>query len=162
MDETMGTVPVELSPQPTEESEPEQPSPEAAQAAPRSEGRRTQLRRVSDSLQILSTEVGRFRKSHEVSTKTLKAEVSSLRKEFATHVRSRDLGAHAKAHEADTKRLEKQIALLRSDLASLKTLMAKEGARSRAREEAALSKVIAKVKAPRAAKPIRAKPKEKR
>jgi hypothetical protein len=134
---------------------------EAPRAAPRAEGRRTQLRRVSDSLQILSTEVGRFRKSHEVGVKSLGAQVASLRKEFTTHVRSKDSGAHARAHAVDTARLEKQISLLRSDLASLKTTIAKDAAKSRAREEAALSRIIAKAKASRPAKKAKASKKKR-
>ena len=163
-EEQMDTAPVEMSQQPEEEmeAEPEEMGVEAPRPAPRAEGRRTQLRRVSDSLQILSNEVGRFRKSHEVSTKTLQAEVASLRKEFTTHIRSKDSGAHAKDHEANTRRLEKQITLLRSDLASLKAQMAKEATKSRAREEAALSRIIAKVKAPRPAKTQTKSSKKKR
>ncbi len=157
-EEPMGTSPVETS-EPTEhiETEPQEAGAEAPAATARTEGRRAQLRRVSDSLQILSTEVGRFRKSHEAGAKSLEAQVTSLRKEFAAHIRSKGSGAHARAHEADTKRLEKQIALLRSDVASLKAQLAKEGAKSRAREEAALSKIIAKVKGPRPAKKPQAK-----
>ena len=159
------TAPVEVPQQPTEEMEetaPEKASTEAPQDGPRLEGRRTQLRRVSDSLQILSNEVGRFRKSHEVSTKTLQAEVASLRREFASHTRSKESLAHTRAHEADTKRLERQITQLRSDLASLKTSMAKEAAKSRAKEEAALSKIIAKVRGSRPAKKALTKPTKKK
>ena len=136
-------------------------SGETAPAAPQTEGRRTQLRIVRENLQSLSTEVGRFRKSHEVSTKKLEAQVTSLRKDLAKHVRSKDLGVHVKSHEIGTKRLEKQIASLRSDLASLKSQMAKDAAKSRAREEAALSKIFAKVRAP-AKKPQAKSSKKKR
>ncbi len=159
-EEQMGTAPVEMAPEAAEEEEEvehEEARIEAPKARPKAEGRRTQLRRVSDSLQILSNEVGRFRKSHEVSSKSLEAQVAALRKEFTAHIRSKDSGGHAKAHE----RLEKQITLLRSDMASLKTLMAKEAAKSRAREEAALSRIIAKVKASRPAR-AQAKPSKKK
>jgi len=161
----MGNTSADMAQEPAEEmqeSEPAEMSMEAPSAAPRAEGRRTQLRRVSDSLQILSNEVGRFRKSHEVSTKSLESQVASLRKDLSTHLRSKDLGAHAKAHESDTKRLEKQIALLRSDLGSLKTQMAKDAAKSRAREEAALSRVIAHVKASKPVKKIQARTSKKK
>jgi uncharacterized protein involved in exopolysaccharide biosynthesis len=144
------------------ESESQEVGVEAPEAAPRSEGRRTQLRRVSDSLQILSTEVGRFRKSHEVGVKSLESQVASLRKEFVTHIRSKDSGAHAKAHVADTKRLEKQIKSLRSDLASLRAQIAKEAAKSRAREEAALSRIIARAKASKPAKKAQARTSKKK
>ncbi len=154
----MGTATVEAS-EPAEQMEvqPQEAGVEAPTATARTEGRRTQLRRVSDSLQILSTEVGRFRKSHEAGAKSLESQVASLRKEFAAHIRSKDSGAHARAREANTKRLEKQIALLRSDVASLKAQLAKEGAKSRAREEATLSRIVAKVKGPRPAKKPQAK-----
>jgi Zn-dependent M32 family carboxypeptidase len=88
--------------------------------------------------------------------------VASLRKELSTHLRSKDLDAHSRAHESDTKRLEKQIALLRSDMGSLKTQMAKEAAKSRAKEEAALSRVIAHVKASKPAKKIQARASKKK
>ncbi len=159
-EELTGTAPVEMPPEATEEeeeAEPEEVRIEATRAGPKTEGRRTQLRRVSDSLQILSNEVGRFRKSHEVNAKSLEAQVASLRKEFAAHIRSKEAGGHTKAREADSKHLEKQITLLRNELASLKTQMAKEAAKSRAKEEAALSRIIAKVKASRPAKPSKKK-----
>jgi hypothetical protein len=60
----------------------------------------------------------------------------------------------------DTARLEKQISWLRSDLASLKTTIAKEAAKSRAREEAALSRIIAKASKP--AKKAKAKASKKK
>jgi len=128
-----------------------------APTAPQPEGRRTQFRIVRESIQNLSIEVGRYRKSHEASAKRLEAQVSALRKDLATHVHSKDLAVHAKSHVSDTKRLENQIATLRSELASLKGQMAKEAAKGRAREEAALSRIISKVRAPKPAK----KPKQK-
>jgi len=145
------------------EPTPGMPAAEATEASgetpttPQPEGRRTQFRIVRESIQNLSIEVGRYRKSHEVSAKKLEAQVSALRKDLATHIHSKDLVVHAKSHESDTKRLEKQITTLRSELASLKGQMAKEAAKGRAREEAALSRVMAKVRAPKPAK----KPKQK-
>ena len=164
-EEEPNTGPVEMPMQPSEEmAEAQAPeeSSEAPAATPQPEGRRTQLKRVRDSIQILSNEVGRFRKSHEVSTKKLEAQVASLRKDLATHTRSSDLGKHIKSHDAGSKRLEKQIASLRGELVSLRSQMAKDAARSRAREEAALSKITAKIKTSRPAKKLEAKRRKKR
>ena len=163
-EEEPNTGPVELPMQPNEEMEshaPEETS-ETPAAVSQPEGRRTQLRRVRDSIQILSNEVGRFRKSHEASTQKLEAQVASLRKDLATHVRSSDLGKHLKSHEAGNKRLEKQIASLRSELVSLRSQMAKDAAKSRAREEAVLSRIRTKIKTSRPAKKHRASRPKKR
>ena len=160
-DTALPEMPMEPSEETQEARAPEAGS-EAPPTAPQPEGRRTQFRIVRESIQALSIEVGRYRKSHEASAKRLEAQMSSLRKDLATHIHSKDLGVHVKSHQADTKRLEKQITSLRSELASLKGQMTKEAAKSRAREEAALSKVIAKVKAPRPAKKAQAKPVKKR
>jgi len=163
-EEQMGTAPSEMASEEVEE-EPSAESPEvsgeARQAPSQAGGRRTQLRIVRESIQALQVEVGRYRKSHEATAKKLEAQVATLRKELAFHARSQDLGAHTKSHVSDTKRLEKQMASLRSDLSSLKSQMAKEAAKSRAREEAALSKIIAKVKAPRPAKKAQASKKKR-
>ena len=113
---------------------------------PQTGGRRTQLKIVRESIQSLSNEVSRFRKSHEASAKKLETHMKSLRKDLATHARSRDLREHVKSHAIETKRLEKQIATLRSEMSSLKSQMAKDAARSRTWEKAALSKIIPKVK----------------
>jgi chromosome segregation ATPase len=131
------------------------PAPEVASVTPQAqaqpvEGRRTQLKIVRETVQSLSRDIGNFRRSHEVSVKRLEKQVASLRKELAVHARSKDLGNHVKSHEADTKRLEKQVTTLRNELVALKNQIAKEAAKSRAREEAVLSKVLAKV---RTAKP---------
>ena len=117
------------------------------EAAPPAEGRRTQLKIVRETIQSLSRDVGSFRKSHEASVKRLEAQVASLRKEFAIHSRSKDLSSHVKSHETDTKRLEKQVATLRNELTALKVHISKEAAKTRAREEASLSKMLAKVRA---------------
>jgi ribosomal protein L29 len=134
----------------------------APQEAPHAEGRRAQLRVVRDSIQILSNEIGRFRKSHEASAEKLEAQVASLRKDLAAHVRSKDLGEHIKKHETGNRRLEQQITSLRKELASLRSQMAKEAARSRVREEAALSKIAAKVRAARPAKKSKTKPSKRK
>jgi len=54
------------------------------QAGPPVEGRRTQLKRVRENIESLSRDVGRFRKSHESSTKRLEKQVASLRKDLAS------------------------------------------------------------------------------
>lgn len=126
--------------QATEISETPQAPPQAV------EGRRTQLKIVRETVQSLSRDVGSFRKSHELSTKKLEKQVASLRKELAVHARSKDLSNHVKSHESDTKRLEKQVATLRNELVSIKSQIAKEAAKSRVREEAVLSKMLAKVR----------------
>jgi hypothetical protein len=142
---TWGATPT----QPNEET-PAVQAPEVSSvttpAPPQAGGRRTQLKIVRESLESLSKDVESFRRSHEASTKKVEAHLASLRKELVTHIHSKDLGEHVKSHEADTKRLEKQIAALRSELVSLKSQVAREAAKSRAREEAALSRIIAKVR----------------
>ena len=148
-EETMAT-PAEM-PEQSAEEKPEMGG-EAPPAAPQGGGRRSQFRIVRESIQSLEIEVGRYRKSHEASAKKLEAQMASIRKDMTTHVRVKDLGAHFKSHQADTKRLERQITTLRSELASLKSQMAKEAAKSRAKEEAALSRIMAKVKTARSAK----------
>jgi exonuclease VII large subunit len=151
--------------QPNEEVRPAQ-APEVSnvpQPAPAKVGRRrAQLKIVRESIQSLSRDVENFRKSHEASTKKLEAHLASLRKELATHIRSKDLGVHVKSHAAETKRLEKQIAKLRNDLVAFKGQMAREAAKSRAREEAALSGIAAKVKLAKPSKKPRAKSSRKK
>jgi predicted RNase H-like nuclease (RuvC/YqgF family) len=144
----------EMSTQPVEETStpPEGPA-EGSPAPPQAGGRRTQLKVVRESVESLSREVGHLRKSSEANTKKLEAHMKSLRKELGAHARSKDLGKHAKSHRADTARLEKQMASLRKDMASLKSEMAKEAARSRAHSEAAFAKFAAKVKAAKQQKP---------
>lgn len=125
---------------------------------PQAGGRRTQLKIVRESIQSLSDEVSRFRKSHEASTKKLETHLTSLRRELATHARSKDLSEHVKSHAVDTKRLEKQIVTLRSEMNSLKSQMAKDAAKSRAWEKVALSKIVSKVKTARKLKKTRTRP----
>jgi ribosomal protein L29 len=147
-EEEVSAEPVEIAPEPVEEmmADTQETSSGAPSAAQEAGGRRTQFRIVRESIQALSVEVGRYRKSHEASAKKLEAQVTSLRKDLATHIHSKDLGVHVKSHEAGNKRLEKQIASLRGELASLKGQMAKEAAKSRAKQEATLSRILAKVK----------------
>jgi len=137
----------EMSMQPTEGMQiPTESLGEAAPAQPQA-GRRTQLKIVRESVESLSRDVGNLRRSSEASAKKLEAHMKSLRKEFGAHTRSKDLGEHAKSHRADTKRLEKQLTTLRKELASFKSQMSKDAAKSRAREEATLARFAAKVKA---------------
>lgn len=63
---------------------------------------------------------------------------------------SKDLGNFRKMHEAASKRQEKQIAALRSDIAALKSHIAKETTRVREKQDATLSKLVAKLNAPKA------------
>jgi chromosome segregation ATPase len=144
----------EMPMQPVEEaSTPPEMAAEPTPAQPQVEGRRTQLKIVRESVESLSREVGHLRKSSETNTKKLEAHLKSLRKELGAHTRSKDLGEHAKSHRADTARLEKQMASLRKDMASLKSEMAKEAARSRVHSEAAFAKFAAKAKAAKPKKP---------
>jgi prefoldin subunit 5 len=125
----------------------------ATLAGPKVEGRRTQLRILRENIQSLSKDVGNFRKSHEGSTKRLEKQVVSLRKELATHTRSKHGGDFSKSVEAGTKRLQKEVATLRNELAALKSNITRDAARSRAKQEAMLSKILAKVsKSPRPAR----------
>ncbi|MDA4113237.1 MAG: hypothetical protein OK474_04240 [Thaumarchaeota archaeon] len=124
-----------------------------AQTEPQAGGKRTQLKIVRENIQSLSKDVGDFGKSHEVSIKKLEKQVAALRSELAAQTVSKDVGSFRKSHEAGAKRLEKQVAVLRSELAALKSSIAKDAARSRAKQEATLAKILAKVSAkPKAAK----------
>lgn len=143
-----------------EQSGQESHAPEEATPAqsPPTEGKRTQLKVVRENIQILSKDIGNFRRSHDSSLSRLEGDVASLRRDLAAHTRSKELANHAKLQDAANKRLEKQVATLRSDLAALKASAARDAARSRARQEAMLSKILAKV----SAKPKAAKSKKKR
>ena len=116
-------------------------------AAPNTEGRRTQLRIVRENVQALSKDVGRFRKSHELSTKGLEKQLASLRKDLAAHARASDSGSLGKSYKASAKKMEKQVAALHKEVSALKSGIAKDAARSRAKQEAMLSKILAKVSA---------------
>ena len=130
----------------------------ATHAGPKVEGRRTQLRILRENIQSLSKDVGNFRKSHEGSTKRLEKQVVSLRKELAAHTRTKHVGDLGKSVEASTRRLEKEVAALRNELAALKSNVTRDAARSGAKQEAMLSKILAKVKA-KSPKPARIKKK---
>jgi hypothetical protein len=128
-----------------------------AQAGPQVEGKRTQLRIVRENIQSLSNDVGSFSKSHEISSKKLEKQIASLRSELGAQTLSKDVGSFRKSHEASSKRLEKQVATLRSELAALKVNIAKDAARSSAKQEAALARIMAKVSVkPKPAKPAKA------
>ncbi len=158
MDESAGgSMPAtDMSDAPVPSPEIEVPTP----AGPQVEGRRTQLKIVRENIDSLSRDVGNFRSSHAASIKRLEKQVAALRSELAATKLSKDVGSFRKSHDASAKRLEKQLATLRSDLAALKTSIAKDAARSRAKQEAVLSKILAKVsakppKASKAAKPAK-------
>jgi len=121
---------------------------QTAQAGAQSgEGRRTQLKVVRENIQSLSKDVGSFRKSHEVSIKSLEKQLASLRKELSARARA-DTGGAGKSYEASAKRMEKQVATLRNELSALKSGIAKDAAKSRAKQEAMLAKILAKVSKP--------------
>ncbi len=139
-----------VQPAPVQPIEQAAQAPEAgatSEARPTVEGRRTQLRIVRESVQSLSSDVGSFRKSHEARAKALEAQVASLREELAAYTRSRDFGNLVKSHEVSAKRLEKQVATLRNELAALRSNIAKDAAKSWAKQEATLSRILAKVSA---------------
>ena len=154
--EAMSTGGIEMPIQPNEQTQAQAVEPSAAPASPNVGGRRTQLKVMRERVQTLTKEVGEFRKSHEVSKKKLEGDLASLRNDL-TKVRSKDLAGHLKGHGADTKRLEKEVASLRRELASVKTKMAKEAAKSKAREDALLKRVISKVKTAKPSSKTRAK-----
>ena len=147
----------------------EQPMVEASETTTEApsqpvEGRRTQLKIVRETIESLSKDIGSFRKSQEANARKLESQVLSLRKDLASHLHSKDLGNHVKKHETDAKRLEKEITKLRKDLVELKAHVSKETAKARAKEEAALSKMLAKAtKKPKPSKVAPAKhPKKKK
>jgi hypothetical protein len=84
----------------------------------------------------------------------LEKQVATLRSELAAQALAKDIGNFRKSHEISSKKLEKQVATLRNELAALKSSIAKDAARSRAKQEAVLSKILAKV----SAKPSKPKP----
>ena len=61
----------------------------------------------------------------------------------------KDVASFRKAHEVSSKKLEKQVASLRSDISALKSHIAKEGAHARAKREVLLTKILAKLNAPK-------------
>ncbi len=66
---------------------------------------------------------------------------------------SKELGNFRKTGDASSKRLEKQLAAIRSDIAALKSHIAKETARAREKQDATLSRLVARLS------PAKAKPK---
>ena len=58
---------------------------------------------------------------------------------------SKDVGSFRKSQEASTKRLEKQVISLRNELAALKSNITREAAKSRKKQDATLSRILAKV-----------------
>jgi hypothetical protein len=131
------------------------------QSVPQPEGRRTQLKIVREGVESLRTDVWSFRRNHESSIKKLQADVKNLRKEVAAHTTSKQLSEHAKNTDAGNKKLEKQVAVLRAELAALRGSISKDTAKSRAREEAILTKILAKVSV-KPKKPVKASSKKKR
>ncbi len=73
----------------------------------------------------------------------------------------KDLSSFRKNHEVSSKKLEKQVASLRSEVAALKSHITKEGVHARAKQEALLTKILAKVNAPKAAAAPKKKAKKK-
>lgn len=133
---------------------PTQEAQAPAQPAPQVKGRRTQLKIVRESIDSLSRDVGSFRRSHEASIKKLEKQVSVLRGELEASAVTKDLGNFRKSHDINSKRLEQQMASLRNELAALKSGIAKDAARSRAKEEALMSRILAKL-SPKPKKPTK-------
>ena len=127
----------------------------SSQAAPQTEGKRTQLKIVRENIQTLSSDIGNFRRSHESSGKRLENQIATLRSELKAHALSKDFGTLTKSNQANTKRLEKQVVTLRAELAAVKSGIAKDAARNRAKQEALLTKILAKVSAKKAPKPAK-------
>lgn len=147
---------------PTSSEQPaEAPVAEAA-AAPQSEGRRTQLRIVREGVEDLRTDVWKLTRSHESRTSKLEAQVKSLREELSAHARSKELTEMVKKHSAETKALHKEVKSLHEELAALKSSTAKDAARTKAREEAAFSRILAKVSKKTATAKAPAKRKKKK
>jgi len=119
----------------------------STQAAPQVEGKRTQLKIIRENVETLSSDIGNFRRSHELSTKKLEKQVATLRSELAAQSLSKNIGDFRKSHDATAKRLEKQVVSLRKELADLKGHITKDAARSRAKQEVTLSRILAKVSA---------------
>jgi hypothetical protein len=61
----------------------------------------------------------------------------------------KDVASFRKAHDVSSKKLEKQVASLRNDITALKSHIAKEGAHARAKREVLLTKILAKLNAPK-------------
>lgn len=72
---------------------------------------------------------------------------------------SKDIANFRKTHEASSKKIEKQVSSIKNEVASLKSFFAKENAKLRSKQEAQLSKIIAKLNAPKPKAPPRSKKK---
>lgn len=88
----------------------EEPTTQAPRK-PKTSGRRAALRIVRENVERVSKDVASFRKSHEVSSK----------------------------------RLEKQMTTLRNEVTALKSVMARDAARAREKQEAFNSKLLSKL-----------------
>jgi exonuclease VII large subunit len=135
------------------------------QEQPKPEGKRTQLKIVRENVESLSRDVENFRRSHDSSSKALEARIAALKRQLDSFARSKDLDSFARNHQITSKKLEKQVSVIRAELAALKSHVTKEMARSRAKEEVMLSRILSKVspkpKAARPSKPKAAKAKPK-
>jgi hypothetical protein len=141
-----------------EERAPKKPCrPQVRARGPVLSGKRTQLKLVRENIQSLSKDVGNLGKNHEASIKKLEKQVAALRSDLAAQSVSKDVGSFRKSHEASAKRLEKQVTTLRSDVAALKTSIAKDSAKARAKQDATLAKILIKVNAKTAKAPKPAK-----
>jgi hypothetical protein len=135
----------EMAPAEQPAEAPVQPTEAAPAPQPQVEGRRTQLKVVREHLETLTADVWNFKRSSQASAKRLETKVESIRKDLGDYRRSRDISDHVKSSEASAKRLDKQVTALRNELAALKASIATESARTRARDEAALSRILSKV-----------------
>jgi ribosomal protein L29 len=150
-----------MSDAPVHVPEGEVPTP----AGPQVEGKRTQLRIIREDVQTLSSDVGNFQRRHDAGAKKLEKQIATLRSELAAQSVSKSVGDLRKSHDAGAKRLEKQVVTLRKELADLKSHISKDAARSRAKQEAILSRILAKVsvkpklvksaKKPKSSKPVK-------
>lgn len=139
------------------------------QEQPKTEGKRTQLKIVRENIDSLSRDVQNFRKSHEASSKALDARIAALKKMLEASALSKDLDNLTKRHNTSNQKLEKQVAVLKAEVAALKGHVTKEVARSRAKEDAMLARILAKVSTkpkrklpkPKLAKPSKPKPMKK-
>lgn len=140
-----------------------EPSMPMEPTQPPTEGRRTQLRIVRENLHSLSNDVGDFRRSHEASVGRLEKQVSKLRKDVKAQASgsAKSIEDFRKSHSAGSKKLERQVESLRKQLADMRRGIAKDAAKSKAREEATLSKILAKIDR-KTSKPKASKSKKKK
>lgn len=133
--------PTDMSDAPVHVPEAEMPT----QAGSQVEGKRTQLRIIRENVQTLSNDLGNFRRNHELGDKKMEKQFAKLRSELAAQSVSKSVGDLRKSHDAGAKRLENQVVSLRKELADMKSRIAKDAASSRAKQEATLSRILAKV-----------------